>query len=167
MWFATGEGLARFDGYEFINYGLNEGLPSASVGSLLVTRNGGLWVGTLHGLCRFHPKSLSASARRFAVYLPSASRDTHIIYALAEEIDGSILCGTAAGLFRLRKISASSPHFEPIDLGDPSVGMVRAWIEAYDSTWTNLDFVWSLIITMVGVVASSLLPHPTARRCLR
>jgi hypothetical protein len=44
---------------------------------------------------------------------------------------------------------------------------VRDRSEAYDSIWTNLDFVWSLTTVTVSVAASSLLPHPMARRCLR
>jgi ligand-binding sensor domain-containing protein len=31
LWFCTNEGLARFDGYTFTNYGTNEGLPHSTV----------------------------------------------------------------------------------------------------------------------------------------
>jgi hypothetical protein len=40
LWFATAEGLSRFDGYEFTNYGVDEGLPHALVNALLMTHRG-------------------------------------------------------------------------------------------------------------------------------
>src|SRR6185503_5389913 len=55
LWFCTREGLSRFDGYSFTNYGIEEGLPSAIVNDLLETREGVYWVATGGGLCRFNP----------------------------------------------------------------------------------------------------------------
>ena len=34
LWFCTADGLSRFDGYAFTNYGTNRGLPHASVNEL-------------------------------------------------------------------------------------------------------------------------------------
>ncbi len=34
LWFCTGEGLSRFDGYSFINYGVTEGLPHTTVNDI-------------------------------------------------------------------------------------------------------------------------------------
>ena len=31
LWFCTGEGLSRFDGYSFTNFGVDQGLPHAIV----------------------------------------------------------------------------------------------------------------------------------------
>ncbi len=50
MWFATEEGLSRFDGYTFTNYGVEQGLPHAKVTDLLETKSGELWVATFGGL---------------------------------------------------------------------------------------------------------------------
>src|SRR5438876_1393729 len=55
LWFCTREGLSRFDGYSFTNYGIRQGLPSANVNDLLETREGVYWVATAGGLCRFNP----------------------------------------------------------------------------------------------------------------
>src|SRR5580693_10701888 len=44
LWFATGEGLSRFDGFAFTNYGVQDGLPDHWVGDLLETPDGEYWI---------------------------------------------------------------------------------------------------------------------------
>src|ERR1041384_558215 len=44
MWFCTEEGLSRFDGYTFTNYGTAQGLPHPNVNDILETRAGEYWV---------------------------------------------------------------------------------------------------------------------------
>src|SRR5437588_6767948 len=53
LWFCTGEGLSRFDGYGFTNYGVDQGLPHSTVNDMLETRTGELWIGTNGGLVLF------------------------------------------------------------------------------------------------------------------
>ena len=40
LWFCTPGGLSRFDGYTFTTFGVDDGLPDASVNDLLETRSG-------------------------------------------------------------------------------------------------------------------------------
>ena len=40
LWFCTPEGLSRFDGYHFISYGTQEGLPSRTISTVIETRAG-------------------------------------------------------------------------------------------------------------------------------
>src|SRR5262245_14915620 len=44
LWFCTPEGLSRFDGYQFINYGTDQGLPNRQVNDFLETRSGLYWL---------------------------------------------------------------------------------------------------------------------------
>src|SRR5213082_2357423 len=60
LWFCTAEGLSRFDGYTFTNFGTGDGLPHAVVNDLLETRAGEYWVATGGGLVRFDPKGTPA-----------------------------------------------------------------------------------------------------------
>src|SRR5580704_12853326 len=57
LWFCTSEGLSRFDGYTFTNYGAEHGLPNREVTSMLISRRGIYWVATFAGLFRFDPNS--------------------------------------------------------------------------------------------------------------
>src|SRR5258707_3762885 len=56
LWCCTSEGLSRFDGYSFTNYGVDQGLPHSTVNDFLETRNGSLWIATNGGLVLFNPR---------------------------------------------------------------------------------------------------------------
>jgi len=130
LWFCTSEGLSRFDGYGFTNYGLEQGLPSALVNDLLETREGSYWVATAGGLCRFNPQGkpqariTHASEKRhppkamFSVYLPGDdARSKHVLSLLQDRV-GSVWCGTRNGLYRL-EVAAGEVKVTFIDLGIP------------------------------------------------
>lgn len=60
MWFATHDGLMRFDGSHFKTYvgGNSKGqLPHSYVSSLALDKQKNLWVGTKEGLCIYRPLS--------------------------------------------------------------------------------------------------------------
>src|SRR5271167_2455880 len=54
LWVGTDEGLARFDGYDFVTYTKDSGvLPSNTIGALAAGHDGSLWIGTANGLVRY------------------------------------------------------------------------------------------------------------------
>src|SRR5918911_5102620 len=59
VWFATTEGLSRFDGYRFTNYGREQGLPVRIISDFLEARDGTYWLATAEGLYRFNPDPVS------------------------------------------------------------------------------------------------------------
>ena len=54
------DGLSRFDGYTFTNFGTDAGAASSTVNDLLETRGGEYWMATNAGLVRFDPKGRPA-----------------------------------------------------------------------------------------------------------
>ena len=57
LWLGTDEGLARFDGYEFVIFNKGNGdLPSNSITALSAGADGSLWIGTADGLTCYRDK---------------------------------------------------------------------------------------------------------------
>src|SRR5215472_4653330 len=109
LWFSTPDGLSRFDGYTFTNYGPEEGLPKRVVTALRITRGGVFWVGTGVGLFRFDPSS--PPPQKFEPVRLGASDYTRQVHALFEDRSGVLWAGTSDGLYRLDK--GSHMQFQP------------------------------------------------------
>ncbi|MDQ3754852.1 MAG: ATP-binding protein [Acidobacteriota bacterium] len=131
LWFCTGEGLARFDGYTFTNYTTDHGLPHRNVTDLLETRAGEFWVGTNAGLVRFNPKGApghrvisaneadAAAPPMFTVVVPEdEDRRAKVVNVLLEGRDGALWCGTWKGLYRLEQ-GGRRYVLRPVDTGMP------------------------------------------------
>ncbi|MGE5815808.1 MAG: two-component regulator propeller domain-containing protein, partial [Acidobacteriota bacterium] len=131
LWFCTGEGLSRFDGYAFSNFGTDQGLPHASVNDLLETRSGEYWLATDGGLVRFNPTGRPDSrvvyARdgmrpdaMFIVVLPAYDgRRARATTALLEAADGTLWVGTENGLYQLNR-TIGGTSLRPVEIGIPS-----------------------------------------------
>ena len=92
LWIATTAGVSRFDGKQFVNYGLADGLHSLKADGLLEDSRGRLWVGTNAGMAEFRNN-------RF-IYYPLT--DSALIYGVGdfEELrDGTIIAATTAGAY--------------------------------------------------------------------
>lgn len=108
MWFGTGDGLTRYDGYQFTVYQHDPHNPASlahdTVHTLYETGNGDLWVGTGGGLDRFEP-----ATGTFAHYLIGWA-----IPALYEDETGILWVGTPSGLTHL---DPANPESSVIDWG--------------------------------------------------
>jgi ligand-binding sensor domain-containing protein/two-component sensor histidine kinase len=131
LWFCTREGLSRFDGYGFTNYGLEQGLPSAIVNDLLETREDIYWVATAGGLCRFDPhgkhragisdarEEPNAPAAMFTVYSPNDDARSKYVLSLLQDRAGIVWCGTQNGLYRV-EAEGGEVNLAPVELGIPA-----------------------------------------------
>jgi ligand-binding sensor domain-containing protein/signal transduction histidine kinase len=137
LWFCTPEGLSRFDGYAFTNYGAADGLRR-SVRDLLQARDGAYWIATASGLYRFDPgaskpigpapnnqpssltKSVAgARAPKFVFYGPGDNERARSVNIVKEDRSGVIWCGTDAGLYRLDQAQGGW-SFSFVDIGLPT-----------------------------------------------
>ncbi len=105
LWFATLDGLNRYDGYNFKIFRNDpddrNSLSNNNLWSLLADRSGVLWVGTTGGgLDRFDPRSERFTHHRHDASDPqSLSHNT--VWAIHEDRSGAIWVGTGGGLNRL------------------------------------------------------------------
>jgi ligand-binding sensor domain-containing protein/signal transduction histidine kinase len=96
LWFATLNGLARFDGVRFRVFGLRDGLLTVQTRCLLEDRERALWIGTYGGgLSRLKDG-------RIENWTQGTNLAGNVITSLAEDADGSIWIGTPTGLSRYR-----------------------------------------------------------------
>jgi ligand-binding sensor domain-containing protein len=116
LWFCTYDGLSRFDGYEFVNYSIEHGLPHRLVFDLLITRKGEYWAATNNGVARFNPLA-ATSGPKFRSYIPTQRPISETIFDLYEDSSGTIWAGTGNGLLRLHETD-TDVQFEYVNLGE-------------------------------------------------
>jgi signal transduction histidine kinase/ligand-binding sensor domain-containing protein len=135
IWLCTIEGLARFDGYRFQNYGVDQGLPDPAVNVLIETRSGLLIAGTHRGMAVLKARPDERSPSRFEVYYPGPGAAEREISTLFEDRSGVLWCGTGGGLYRVRW-NGSKPSFElkaqvpAVDIAQDESG--NLWIAGWD-----------------------------------
>jgi signal transduction histidine kinase/ligand-binding sensor domain-containing protein/DNA-binding response OmpR family regulator len=97
MWFATADGLNKYNGYTFTIYRNQIDNPhsilSNSIRALLVDSDGILWVGTMDGLCHY-----DADQDGFVNYPARYKNQKLEIYDIRENNNRQLLLGTNMGL---------------------------------------------------------------------
>jgi len=153
LWFCTADGLSRFDGYRFTNYGVKDGLTQQHVTHLLESRrSGAYWVATQGGgVGRFDPAIRTAEAsggKLFVSHPVGDDQATNIVNVLYEDRGGRIWAGTNGGLFRLDPDEGAGGTFRRVELGGSS-GLDRT-LEVYALIEDQEGSLW--IGTLLGVM---------------
>lgn len=140
LWFGTKNGLARYDGYQFLvfqnePFELNS-LPHNQIQTMYLDKKDDiLWIGTYKGLTRFDIKN-----RKFTSYIRDPNQKGtlphDIVTAISQDSQGRLWVGTLGGLAILEESTGSfRPWVE--DLPHPSVRAIQEgpdhsmWIGTY------------------------------------
>ena len=137
LWFCTADGLSRFDGSQFINYQIEDGLLAPSINDLAEGGDGIYWIATnSDGVFRFdtHAGVAASAAQRFTRYPVGAGPVTNRVNVLYRDPGGVLWAGTDGGLFALGD-AGGQRVFAPVALHIASYAdiEVQVWALATDS----------------------------------
>lgn len=132
IWFATPDGLNKYDGYQFTRYRHDPfdstSLAANSTNCIFVDSGGTLWIGSFDALHRYHP-----ATDNFTRYQPkvndNGSLPSQYVSAITEDREGTLWVGTAAGLAALTRESRDVGRFlryspRRSGIGGPSAGNI-------------------------------------------
>ena len=93
-WFGTwGGGLSRFDGKQFKNYTMADGLPGNIINAIEIDKQGIMWIGTNKGVSRFDGKG-------FKNFTTANGLLGDYVYSIAIDPEGNKWFGTFGGVSR-------------------------------------------------------------------
>jgi signal transduction histidine kinase/ligand-binding sensor domain-containing protein len=141
MWFATQQGLNRYDGYNFKNYGIGVepgGLSDANIRALLQDGDGTLWIGTASGGLNRLDSATGVLSHYRASAGEALQSDYDSISALAAGDHGGLWLATAGGLVHF---DPTTNHFRKLSTDGASVlasGGGQIWVgeKAQVTTYT-------------------------------
>ncbi|MFT4926160.1 MAG: signal transduction histidine kinase/ligand-binding sensor domain-containing protein [Phenylobacterium sp.] len=145
LWFATEDGLNRYDGYEFLTFRHDPKQPGSLshnyINKIYQNLQGTLWVGTSNGLNRFDHKSRQFARFNHQPDNPNSLSNDNVTTIL-EDSTGVLWVGTDNGLNKFDPISQSFTRFEhqPEDPRSLSHNAVRTIYEdAAGTLWIGTN----------------------------
>lgn len=102
LWFGTsGEGAYRYDGKEFTQFTVQDGLSNNKIWSILEDKLGNIWFGTDDGVSRFNGKTISKIPFTItnSYGLEITQTGSNAVWSMFQDKNGIIWLGTSRDLF--------------------------------------------------------------------
>ena len=143
LWFATRNGLSRFDGSQFRTFTTADGLPQPVINHVLETRDHEYWVATNGGgVCRLNDEaSPGTTAALFTCFQVGSDFRSNRVNVMRDDRQRRIWLGTDNGLYRLRRDGATW-RVDPVPLphdGDLRVASAAIFEDRAGRIWIALD----------------------------
>jgi signal transduction histidine kinase/ligand-binding sensor domain-containing protein len=131
LWLAAGSsGLARYDGYELVVYGAEDGMPPGPLQQILLTDQGTLWLGFYGGgLCALEGEQLNC-------YTAEDGLVSDVVTALVEDGNGGLWIGTEGGLCRFDGHSFSLVHEKYL----PNISIRSLFVDSRENLWVGTEW---------------------------
>ncbi len=95
LWVGTSNGLGRYDGKKFTNYGFSEGLPYLQISAIFEDSRHRLWVGSTKGIVQL-------LGNKFITFKTNDSADYPGTYGFYETADKNVWALTNKGIYNLK-----------------------------------------------------------------
>jgi len=143
LWFSTPDGLSRFDGHTFLNYGWSEGLEPLEARELIQTARGDYWVAT-GGPELFYLDSAGTEPGQLFRKIPLQPGSSEArVETVMQDRAGRLWAGTSKGLF-VSDRSDDQAAFRRVDLQmdgiDHSEHPVNARLSDFDAQSVQFAF---------------------------
>lgn len=155
LWFCTAEGLSRFDGDSFKNYGQNDGLPHRNTHDILETPEGRYLIATSGGLVSMNPagrrfrwnildlklERTSTDAALFTTYpAPESMTDrkaSKAFVSLAKDRAGNVFAMSGSNVYKVFP-DGDGLRFEKLEF-DPQTSrdgnLNKIFVDSRDNLW--------------------------------
>jgi len=144
MWFATADGLSRYDGISFKNFRHDKDDPNSlsnnNTFSLIESRDGLIWIGTDPGGLNVYDPATG----KFTVYQHHSDAQNSLaddsVWSLLEDKDGRIWAGTRGGISRLDPKTGSFTNYLPDEDNPRSLAapvVYRIYEDRFGTIWVG------------------------------
>jgi signal transduction histidine kinase/ligand-binding sensor domain-containing protein len=134
LWVPTWEGLSRFDGAGFVNFGTDRGLRCPLVWCVAESPRGRIWAGT-HGGGAARITSGPPGAPTFEPVSLAPTADDDVGFELAFGPEGDLLVATPEGVRRCADPDADAPRFDLVWRSGDRDWDQQAIVAAEGRTW--------------------------------
>jgi len=154
LWFATEDGLNRYDGYNFKVFRHDPSLPNTishnNINTLYVDSAGVLWIGTNGGGLSYYDAKTETFTHFKHDNLNPDSLSHNIVWVIIEEAAGIYLVGTEKGLNRLNFLTGKFDNYQHNPDNSDSISANRIsslykdsrdmlWVGTYDGGLNRFD----------------------------